>query len=89
MKDCHFAYVASQLAFALIFGIYSMFYKRDDSRCEPIVAERALPSLQYRDVALCHMLIKLHERETHPFDLVSRHANITWTDDIRFDFRFF
>lgn len=78
----------SQLAFALICGTYSMFYKRDVSRCEPIVAERALPSLQYRDVALCHMLIKLHERETHPFDLGSRHANITGNVDRRYSFRF-
>lgn len=88
MRFCGCANVASRLAFALIFGTYSMFHKRGNGRCEPIVAERALPSLQYRDVALCHMLIKLHERETRPFDLDSRHANITGNVDRRYSFRF-
>lgn len=74
---------APPLAFALIFRARSMFHK-GNGRCEAMT-DRALPSSQYRDALLYYMVIKLHERRTRLFDLVSWHADITAsvkTDDI-------
>lgn len=48
-----------------------MFRKESNGRCEPMVDERALQPMQYRNVALCRMVIKLHDRGTHTFDLAS------------------
>lgn len=55
----------------------SMFHKEVNGRCGPVVNDKALPSVQYRNIALCRMVIKLHDRRTHTFDLASLHANIT------------